>query len=374
MALFAPTIDDDEWESRISELAPRIAQLCDLLEPPARDVARAPLHGWSAHVAFFQGLQEMEGRAKEAKRAFEAIGKPRQAAELKAAHKDLHTFFEGLDVALYWGKLHYKDASGGPGHRAVAEHGLAQRAAIKRVANNGTKFAEAATASCAVARSGLKALEVFAFSYRPNTPGLRDLFLAMTGQRLEQKRTFAQVAVLESWCFKQGAILGMLLCDTPEAAVAAIWDPNAMQNFYTRAQQTNEVFAEQAETSYSLGFVYLATQYRGLFGPEALLSDQKAATSVRVSKDEVLRGASAATAMGYGFGILEPELVGSFLEMEAEPDEDNFRRARQAGLAPPTEHARLSVDEQIAIVVDACLPFFRSYYPEAYDALLNAEV
>jgi hypothetical protein len=141
VGLFGKKTDDAEWKSVAAAEIGSIADVVDALEKAGTAVGADPILGWAAEPEIMAGLGALEAEVKTIQRRFKSIGAPRSSPELKKAKEAIDLFFSHCRFAFRWGKYHYKDASGAPGVRARYETGYAQRVAVKRVTNNGTKFA-----------------------------------------------------------------------------------------------------------------------------------------------------------------------------------------------------------------------------------------
>ena len=114
----------------------------EILDSSSRPVANDLVYGWMDVRDTLQGLPTLEKDCKEIQRSFKAIGKPAKESPWRPVDDSFSEFMDAITFAVHWGKYHFNDQSGDPGHRARTETGFALKAALKRVRNNGSKFAD----------------------------------------------------------------------------------------------------------------------------------------------------------------------------------------------------------------------------------------
>lgn len=263
------------------------------------------------------------------------------------------------------------------------ETGMAQRAAIVRVSNNGRQFAENALKAALHGRRGIEALQ--AEPYSTGGPSLSRMFLALIPEehraRLagQRKVRFSEVAMIGAWIFNRAAILGMLVAEKPHAFVAMIWDPDKLDEYESYIKRELRAIDSLEEQPKSLGYLRMTTGYAELFGKEAtskMLASGNFKESNRLAASMIAWGVAEErwlvdAAVGLGVGIQRPDLVLTCLESEANPDLGNWKEAHDAGLDIPEVPDIMRVDEQIEAVVESCLALFGEYYPEARDTLMK---
>ena len=133
--------------------------MTDVLVRCSRVVAEDTIEGWILEAELMSNLEIYRHQYKAIESEFKRMGSPRPSNDLKQIKQTMDSFFVHCDKAFYWGKLHYADASGGPGQRAINETGVYKRLAVKRVTNNGTKFCDNAVKAAMMAESVLARLK-----------------------------------------------------------------------------------------------------------------------------------------------------------------------------------------------------------------------
>lgn len=363
MPLFGKKLDDAEWIAEVSVVAEVIAQTCEVFEVAGRVVEADPIAGWRAEAEKLSNLGVYERDVEAAKKKYKSAGNPKREDLLVSGVKEqLDRFFDLSWAAFHWGKLHYSDASGGPGQRALYETGFAQRAAATRVVNNGRQFAENALGA---AKAGRAALELWATdSSRDRRPSLADLLVeaAQPGVWAELRRRdkvpLSQIVVFGAWCYSRAAILGMIVSLTPSPFVACVWDPTKGDGFWQLADEEAEG-ADSFPADVSLGSVRMQSLYRQALGEDWPRVDAKqmarAASSTRPLSEARVRWAHDVAA-GFGLGCRRPELVKQRLEGESHPDAENWKRAHDAGLDIPAEPDVMTAAEHIGALIEVCRP------------------
>lgn len=381
MGLFGKKVSDEEWKAGVYRAADLIRETCDVLETTGKAVELDPTTGWMTVVEPLSSFNAYEARFKAAKRIYDGAGTPRSIDPLiVTAKQSLDAFFSLGVLAFHWGKLHYSDSSGGPGQRAREETGFAQRAALKRVMNNGNKFAGNALGA---AKTGRAALELVSLErYEETGPSLMELFVNTTevgSQLLRQGNVkLSEVAMVGSWCFSQAAILGMVVSRDPDEFLPMVWNPSKTDRFWDNVDdELDRIDAADLTAETSLGYMRMRTEYSELHGPDVLataiagdnlkkgLKKLESLAGSPVSVADARMRWSIDAAMGLGLGILRPDLVRACLEAEGNPDRESWNRAHKAGLDIPPEPDPLSADEQIESVLEICQLFFQEYYPQA---------
>jgi hypothetical protein len=380
--VFGRKASDEEWKTAVSGAADSVRETCDVLETTGKAVEADPIRGWRTVAETLSLLNAYEERFRGAKRVYDGVGKPRSLDPMVVtAKRSLDAFFALGQLAFYWGKLHYSDASGGPGRRALLETGFAQKAALTRVRNNGNKFAKNALGA---AKAGAVALELLSSQqYRGTGPSLTDLFVIAAGepgsQLLRQRNTKrSQAAMIGGWCFSRAAILGMVVSPEPDEFIPMVWDPSKIDKFWEQVnEELGQIDIAVLPEGASLAYIGLTAEYPQLYRPDVIASaiaggnvekglkelERLADSSVAVA--DAWMDWSIATAMGLGVGIRRPEFVRACLEAEANPDRERWAEHRKHGLDIPAEPNPLSVDEQLQGVLEVCRPFFQEYYPAA---------
>lgn len=138
--LFKKKTEDHIWVEGAKANFGSITTVSDVLLRGANAVAQDPIIGWSLESEIMGNLQSHEDALRKIKEAFKQLGTPKISSELKQVKDCIDQFVDFGEIAFYWGKTHYNDASGKPGDRARYDHGMVQKAAIKRVTNNAIKF------------------------------------------------------------------------------------------------------------------------------------------------------------------------------------------------------------------------------------------
>lgn len=379
MPLFGRKVSNAEWLQLVRELTPDISRLSDFFGGAGSAVHEDLIEGWK-NAPQLANLGKVEDELSAMKRIYQSFGKPDTRDEIaRDIQSRLDTFFTVASLAIRWGKHHYKDASGGPGSRAIFETGFAQRAAITRVSSNGRRFAENALSASEVGTSLIAASNMTSdttpmLSYWLIEAAQPGTYAAMGSQGI----TLAQRAVLGSWCFSQGAILGMIANMNPEPFIQVVWNTERMDSFWELANEQSQLFDAVGEPSVGLGYHFMRTMYPQLYGEQGVLSslqlsrDLKALEQLAGSKTPVLDTTAQwalDTASGLGLGLLRPDDVRQALEAQANPDRAKWTAAHLAGLDIPREPDILSVEEQVQSTAGVCVAFLERYYPEAATAL-----
>ena len=151
--IFGKKTESVVWRQIASEQIEPLAKVTEQLAEAGYAVGQDFAVGWQAVVPILTRLNELEAEVSNIRSELKAIGSPKDSNELQTVKKTLDQAFDQLVLAFYWGKYHYKDASGGVSERAVYETGIAQRAAMKRLSNNGRRFAEASVNANTLIRS-----------------------------------------------------------------------------------------------------------------------------------------------------------------------------------------------------------------------------
>ena len=375
-------IDDEEWCAKVSDIAAEIELMCQVFSEAGLSVAKDPISGWRDCEQILASFGTTENRISQIKSELKAIGSPKASPELRQAASMLGTFIDLAKTTSYWAKLHYKDASGGPGQRALYESGFAQRAATARILNNGTQFAENAGKASHIGRQVAQAIRAHSSAYRPASPSLWELFVVSTGAKLPQSRREAlnvgQVATIGSWCFREAAILGMLLKGAPETALASVWDPERSSVFVERLREWTKDFPTNGEAPTSLGFTFLTRQHPEIYAPgldgtepfEKALKRSVQAAEMKVSMEDARAEWGWATAMGYGLGVFHPFAVRAALTVEEEgTDQETWAEAYAAGLDIPAKQEPVKAQDQVDDLIEMVRPFLRQFYPEAFAVL-----
>lgn len=381
MGLFGKKVSDEEWKVGVYRAADLIRETCDVLETTGEAVELDPIMGWMAVVEPLSSFNAHEARFKAAKRIYNGAGTPRTVDPLIAtAKQSLDAFFSLGGQAFYWGKLHYSDSSGGPGQRARGETGFAQRAALKRVMNNGSKFAENALSA---AKAGRAVLELVSLErYEGTGPFLVEFFVDAieVGAQLLRRRNvkLSEVAMVGSWCFSRAAILGMVVSRDPDEFLPMVWNPSKTDRFWDNVDDDlDRIDTADLPANTTLAYMRMRTEYSELHGPDVLataiagdnfkkgLKKLESLAGSPVSVADARMRWSMDAAMGLGLGILRPDLVRACLEAEGNPDRESWKQAHEAGLDIPPEPEPLSADEQIESVLEICRLFFQEYYPQA---------
>jgi hypothetical protein len=379
MPLFGKKVTDEQWAATIgAEVLEPIEDLCSLFETTGNAVAEDLITGWADAAREMASLGSHEQTLKAAKAAYADAGKPQGLDALTAsAKRELDAFFSSADMAMHWGKLHYADASGGPGQRARLETGFAQKAAITRVSNNGRQFANNAISAAKAGRSALKTLSAKQQEYRGSGPSLMQVLVGATPQARELLRQrqipLSAASQVGAWCFQRSAILGMVVASDPDPFILMVWDPQRADRLWSLVDEAlGRPELEELRQGTTLGFLRLKTAYGQLYGDDAMkMALDKGTRAIEkianspLSLDLAQRQWSMDTAIGFGLGVKQPELVRASLESEANPDREEWRRAHEAGLDIPSEPEPVTVAEQIEGVVETCRQFFEEYYPIA---------
>ncbi|MFQ5872853.1 MAG: hypothetical protein ACE5JL_03505 [Dehalococcoidia bacterium] len=379
MGLFDKKVGGEGWREAVSEATDTVAELCDVFESCGQAIQSDPVSGWIEQAAILSNLRAYEASFKNAKNVCKNAATPVSSDSFMITAKEaLDAFFSFGDLAFYWGKTHYADASGGPGRRARTETGFAQAAAIKRVTNNGTKFAENALKAAKAARTAIDIVRMKV--YRGQGPSLADLFLEavepgfLTQLGRSRHLKLSQAAMVGTWCFSRAAILGKVISPEPDTFLPLIWDPSRIDRFWRNANEEIErLLLLDIPPSAGLGYLRLKTGYSELYGDDLISAAMAAQNLKRLeglanSSVPVLDAKarwSMDTAVGLGVGILEPEFVQERLNAEANPDTKEWARAHQAGLDIPPKPNALSPEEQVTGVVEMCRALFQEYYPQA---------
>ncbi|MCH8817516.1 MAG: hypothetical protein IIC92_07285 [Chloroflexi bacterium] len=158
--LFRKRTDPQIWRSVASQQIGTLSTISEQLERAGIAVGQDFVIGWRSVEPTFRELSTLEAEVKRVRTAFKDIGSPKDSPELETIKNTVDQAFDQLKLAFHWGKYHYKDASGGPGQRAIIETGVFQRAAMVRLINNGTGFAEAAINAAALSQQAAEALGV----------------------------------------------------------------------------------------------------------------------------------------------------------------------------------------------------------------------
>lgn len=385
MGLFGKKIPDAEWRRAVLPISEVISRTCDAFDSAGRAVQSDPITGWTSVEETLSSLAAYEEAVKTAKKTFKGAGKPEcRNMLIETAKTALDEFFGTAGLAFHWGKYHYGDASGGPGQRAIHETGFAQKAAVKRLTNNGLKFAESALRAATAGRAALESLSGEA--YDTQRPALMDLFLegAQPGisNELQSLKSLplSQLSVLGSWCYSRAAILGMVASSSPSPSpfIATIWNPAKIDSFWQRANEEIERL-DSSTVGGGLAGLRNQTGYPELYGEDAMRAatsgdfkgiEKLAATKVPLSEARVRWAMD--TALGLGVGLLRPDFVRERLEADANPDRKSWAEAHQAGLDIPPEPDAVAAVDQIEELMEGCRPFFQEYYPEAFEALARA--
>lgn len=135
------TADDAVWISTARAHAKSVADISALLGQASDAIANDEVSGWREVDHILNQLSQIEADCKEIQRSFKTIGKPNKQSVWRAGDDTYRQFMDAVVFAVHWGKHHYKDQTGGAGDRALTETGFAQKAALKRIRNNGGKFA-----------------------------------------------------------------------------------------------------------------------------------------------------------------------------------------------------------------------------------------
>lgn len=368
-------LPDDQWAAEMAEVAATIQEASGPLMSAARMIGNDPISGWVGCREFLSNLDALKAQMAALKQKVKVAGEPASERDLKQARNLFLSFFDSIDLAVHWGKLHLKDASGGPGLRATVESGFAGRAATMRVTNNGMQFAKAALKAAQEGSLAANTVQAHSSAYRSGIPTLGDLFVGATGINLARDHIPAsEVAMVAAWCFKQSAILGMLLTEAPRTALPAIWDPSRAQVFVQRVQEWSADLLASANRSRMLSLGFLAKQFPGIYADELQTGEtferamkrRTEAAQTKASVHDAHTEWSIATAMGYGLGALNPDVVMNALSAEEEEsDEAGWRQA----LGIPAERPRLSAQNQINSVIDVTRPYLREHCPEAFAAI-----
>ncbi len=390
MGLFGKKVSDQEWKAGVSRAADLIREICDVLETTGKAVELDPVTGWMTVAEPLSSFKAYEARFRAAKAIYHSAGTPRSLDSLVVtAKRSLDAFFSLAGLAFSWGKFHYSDSSGGPGQRAREETGFAQKAALGRVMNNGSKFAANALSA---AKAGRAALELVSLErYEGTGPGLMELFASSieAGSRLLRQRSmkYSEVAMIGCWCFKQAAILGMVVSRDPDEFIPMVWNPSKIDRFWEHVDgeldRIDQVVLERASAAQdsaalgadtSLGYIRLMTEYRDIYLVVDAFAAAVAARNLRelarpansrVSLADALMRWPRDTAIGLGLGILRPDSVRACLEAAGNPDRESWAQAHKAGLNIPPEPDLMSADEQTESVLQICRLFFQEYYPQA---------
>ncbi len=377
MGLFGKKVSDEEWKAGVSRAADLIRETCDVFETTGKAVELDPIAGWTTVAEPLSSLSAYEARFKAAKGIYDGTGKPSaRDALIVAARQSLGAFFSLGSLAFHWGKLHYSDSSGGPGRRARQETGFAQKAARKRVMNNGNKFAANALSAAKAGRAALEVLSVE--GYKGTGPSLMELFVNAieVGSQLLRRRNLkrSEMATIGSWCFSQAAILGMVVSRDPDEFLPMVWNPSKVDRYWDSVKAgLDRIDTADLTTDTSLGYIRMRTAYSELYGPDAFaaaiaggnLKNLESLAASPVSVADARMQWSMDAAVGLGLGILRPDFVRACLQAEANPDRESWNQAHKAGLDIPPEPDPLSANEQIHNVVEICGLFFQQYYPQA---------
>lgn len=384
--MFGKKIPDAQWERALRPIYDAITQTRDAFDIAGDAVQDDPIAGWVGVKDVFSILPAFEKRVKAAEKTYKKAGKPESRDVLiETAKTALDEFFRAARLAFHWGKPYYRDASGGPGQRAMYETGFAQKAAIKRVRHSGTRFAENALQAATAGRAALEALGV-----EPHSQGRPPLFELLLGaaqpglldelQRLKSV-PLSQLAILGSWCYSRAAILGMVASSyrySDSVFVAPVWHPAKIDRFWRYADEELERLDALAAGGGIAG-LRNQTGYPELYGEEAMLAARSgdfehikklAATKLPLSWARVRW--SMDTAMGLGVGLLRPDFIRERLEAEANPDPRRWAEAHQAGLDIPPQPDAMPAAEQVESLLDVCRPFLQEYYPDTFEALVEA--
>lgn len=375
----AKKVADEEWCSRIADAAAEVKAEAAKFGFAGQAVARDPISGWMQCAEILSSLDETKQRLSRLRSRIRAAGRPSDSPDLQQANRLFDSFFDTANLAVRWGKFHIKDASGGPGLRALTETGFAQRAATIRVANNGKQFAAAANKAARDGTLAADTVTAHTTAYRSEAPPLVDLFVTATGLQLPQRPgdviIASQVAIVAAWCFREASILGMLLSEAPNTALPSVWDPNRSQAFADRVGKWSLDLLGDRTDPKIFGHRFLALQFPTIFAPVVEMGqpfDQTIRQQTRAANAKVLRldaweEWATVTALGYGLGAFHPEVVREALASEERGiDDHDWADARAAGLDIPREQPKLSLQDQVDNVVDLCRPYLREHYPEAF--------
>jgi hypothetical protein len=384
--VFGKKIGDQQWREAMAPLCSSLEQVCSSLDTGGQAVAKDFFVGWTEAPEVMATLGLTESTFKRLRDAVRNVGKPEGADPLvREAKRRLDAFFSFGVPAFHWGKIHYADASGGPGQRALLETGFAQTAARKRVGNNGRQFAESALAAAKAGRAAIEILQIK--QYDTGGPSFMELFVnlipedqrkVLSGQRRFEQR---QVATIGAWLYSRAAIVGMLVHKDPADFIAIVWDPARVGVFWQQVEEEISRIDDEELANTSLGYVRMRTAYDQLYGPEAMTAALERGTRyidrvarAQVSREDTFSDWSMDTAIGLGVGVRDPDFVLACLEHDAAPDRDSWAQAHAAGVDIPEEPDTMSVAEQIDIVVQPCRLFFARHYPNLaakFDELIS---
>lgn len=376
--MFGKRIDDERWAQEVLELAELIEPIWDELEIAAQSVGEDPIFGWIASPSLTEMFEPLEKHRSDLERRYKGLGKPATSSDLLAAKRRLDESFGLLKDGLLWGKRHFKDAAGGPGNRAATEgQGLALKAATIRLTQNGMKFSEFTLAACQSGRQAFIMTHAWLSAYRPSSPGLADLFVsAAIESPVGKTMRVSDMAMLSAWCFNQAAILGMIMKDDHGPVLPSIWDPEREVIFWERCSELRFKLRDPR----NLGYEFLGVQHPEIYGLPSevaegksfsdLMKETKKLTQAKVSQEQARSEWAIATAMGFGYGVLAPDVVQRSMEaIAAGIDSEQYADARDNGLDVPEQQSIVPYDDQLDLVVEMCRPFFREHHPEAFEAL-----
>ena len=136
------TAEDAVWLSTARAHARKITEISESLGQASDAIAEDEVFGWRNAESTLTQLPQIESDCKEIQRSFKTIGKPNKQSVWRASDDAYGQFMDAVVFAVYWGKYHLKDQRGSAGDRVLNETGFAQKAAMKRIRNNGGKFAD----------------------------------------------------------------------------------------------------------------------------------------------------------------------------------------------------------------------------------------
>jgi len=136
------TADDKVWIAVARTHVDRFTEIKSDLAYSSETIEKDLLEGWRYARPQLERLPSILRECKEIQRTFKSIGKPSYESKWRAAEHYYGMFMNELKAAANWGRFHLNDQSGGPGHRARTETGRPLRSAVRRVSNNGAKYAD----------------------------------------------------------------------------------------------------------------------------------------------------------------------------------------------------------------------------------------
>ena len=384
MGLFGKKTDDDVWQAAAVQALADAQSLTGTLSRAARAVAEDPILGWATQREIMESLAEYEQDYKSIERQLKAIGSPRSAYQLKDAKRALDAFRLHASKAFHWGKYHYNDASGGPGQRAIQETGRVQRAAQKRIVNNGSRFADNALKAAAAVEAASRLLGSPAVTnVADQRPVLIDVFLYGLTAAEPKTRTFGDpyheftaVAMVGSYLFQQAATLGAAKHEyASELCTLVLVDPTEEAVNHFREQSLEVIGALEQEASapdnpdnQSPGMYFLRFAFPEVYEPGAMFTNRQLAEQ-RLEEEWSLGEArtlwSQAVAQGLGFGLFAPVKARRMLESEFEDrDPDRWAEAHAAGLAIPEQPPDDTLEERTEMTLGVVAALVGEYYPE----------